>query len=365
MKTRIAICILLFLIIENSFAQELKKPLYIGIKGHVYGTIIPHRDTLNDIASSTPRGVQLELSSFNISEDAWLQCNCFAKTGVQLAYYNFGNPRELGHSLNAIIFLEPIINPRGRLNFSFRAGFGLTYLNRVFDKEENPRNLFYSSHLSNIMLIALQANYQINKKWSANLGAQYNHISNGGIRQPNLGMNYPMVNLGVDYIINAPDEIPDYKKKGFEDKKDNWYFRFSYSIKTIPSEDSLDSEPQRPVYGIEFGYLKRLSRLSAISLGTEILYDHSWRYRINSFGPNDFDYRTINFLIGHNFMMGKFIFNQQMGIYAYKNFPNGEGLFYQRFGLFYTIGNYLNLGFTMKSHLEVAEIMDVRLGVLF
>ena len=30
----------------------------------------------------------------------------------------------------------------------------------------------------------------------------YNHISNGGLKQPNKGINYPTLALGLDYIPN-------------------------------------------------------------------------------------------------------------------------------------------------------------------
>jgi hypothetical protein len=36
------------------------------------------------------------------------------------------------------------------------------------------------------------------------MSAQYNHISNGGIKEPNKGLNYPTVAGGFHYYLEAP-----------------------------------------------------------------------------------------------------------------------------------------------------------------
>jgi hypothetical protein len=40
------------------------------------------------------------------------------------------------------------------------------------------------------------------------MGLRYNHISNGGIKKPNKGMNFPMVTIGLNRYLSQPN----YKK---------------------------------------------------------------------------------------------------------------------------------------------------------
>lgn len=348
---------------ENS--DQLKRPVYLGIKSHLTGLIIPHRDTLERIASSTPRGFQLEISRFNISEKSWRSCNCYARTGFSFSFFDYGNREELGQSYNLAFFLEPYFNVNDRLSFSYRAGMALTYLNQTFDQKTNPQNLFYSSHLSYMINASLQANYKLKPELILNGGVFYNHISNGGMKQPNLGMNFPTLSLGLDYILNpVTKDLIKYQKSSDFDKSLKFYGRFIYSLKTIEAFDSTMSDVQKPVLGIELGAIKPVSKLNALLLGAEVISDGSWRLR-NRRWAADFDHRTFNIMIGHGFLLGRFMFSQQLGIYAFKDYPNTSSIIFQRYGLFYQFDKFVNLGFSMKAHLEVAEIMDVRLGLKF
>lgn len=357
---------ILFLTSLVGFSQEqARRPVFLGIKAHPTGFIIPHRDTLKDIASSTPRGLQLEVSRFNYSEKSWQSCNCYARTGFSFLFFDYGNNAQLGQSYNLSFFIEPYLNVNNKLTFSYRAAMALTYLNRVYDAVDNSENLFYSSPISYMLLVSLNANYEVHKNWRLNTSLNYNHISNGGMKQPNLGMNFPTLSVGVDYVLNPMEKsLPKYEKKETHSKRGLIYARFSGSIKTIESNDTVLGTVQKPVIGLEAGYLKPISKLNGLSAGIEIMSDGSWR-ELNSRWGADFDHRTFNVMIGHHFLLGKFNFGQQLGIYAYKNYPNTSSPFYQRYSLFYQMGKYLNLGFSLKAHVEVAEIMDVRIGMVF
>lgn len=346
-----------------SYSQ--KRPIYIGLKSHFTGLIIPHRDTLKEIASSTPRGIQVEISRFNISEKSWQSCNCYARTGFSFAIFDYGNQNKLGQSYNLKFFLEPLININSKILLSYRAGMAISYLNRTYNEQTNPENLFYSSPISYMLLLSLNLNYKINDEFNLNTGVFYNHISNGGMRQPNLGMNFPTLSLGVDYIINPQKEkLVKYRKTDSLSKNNFFYFRIPFSIKTVDAMDTTFEEAQKAVSGIELGYQHQFTKLNAVILGMEVLYDGSWKERNERWNSN-FDHRTINLLLGHSFVLGRFNFIQQLGFYAYKDFPNTNSRFYQRYALYYNLLDYLHLGFSLKSHLEVAEIMDVRIGVNF
>ncbi len=364
-KVLLIILIGLTLKANSQNTNESSRPIFLGVKSHLGGFIIPHRDTLKDIASSTPRGLQIDISRFNISEKSWRSCNCYARTGFSLSYFDYGNKAQLGQSYNLSFFLEPYFNVNNRLNFSYRASMALSYLNKPYDENSNPENLFYSSALSYMLNVSLHLNYKFNPNLILNGGLFYNHISNGGMKQPNLGMNFPTAALGLDYVFNpVRSDLNKYQKISEYNRELRYYTRLIASIKTVEAFDSSMSDVQRPVFGLEAGLIKPVSKLNALLIGCEYISDGSWKLRNQRWGE-DFDHRTFNIMAGHGFLLGRFIFSQQLGLYAYKDYPNTSSIFYQRYALFYQLGKYLNLGFSMKTHLEVAEIMDVRIGTTF
>lgn len=172
------------------------------------GFIIPHAADLRAISQSTPVSVALEYSRTNLGRAAYERCNCFARIGTYLGYTAFNNPAELGRTYGAGAFFEPLIRPTGRLFFSVRATAGLAWLTRVYNEQTNPRNTFFSAPLSGLLALSAATHWRISPHLQASVSANYNHISNGGTRQPNRGMNYPTLGLGLTYVPR-PLPLPD------------------------------------------------------------------------------------------------------------------------------------------------------------
>jgi len=86
-----------------------------------------------------------------------------------------------------------------RTGFSFRFGIGPAWVSRVYDEEKNPDNFFFSNHLSFVAILNTAVNYRLNNRLSTRVAFNFNHISNGGLTQPNVGMNFPTLNAGMDY----------------------------------------------------------------------------------------------------------------------------------------------------------------------
>ena len=86
-----------------------------------------------------------------------------------------------------------------RFNISFRLAAGLSFETRPYDENNNPENLSYSLPVNQYSQLALILHYHINPKIKVTTSGNYNHISNGGLKQPNKGINYPTLAVGLDY----------------------------------------------------------------------------------------------------------------------------------------------------------------------
>jgi hypothetical protein len=342
--------------------DDLKDPLYLGGKLH-YGFIIPHYEELKEISQQNIWGFQLEYSRLFVSQKAWSNCNCYGRVGLSFNYFDYRNPDILGHSYNLILFLEPYLNFKSRFRMSIRGGMGLNYLDQVYDEESNPKNLYYSSSISGILSLILNFNYLIRENYQVNLGINYNHISNGGMKMPNKGMNFPTISAGMDYILRPKVLYRQEKYPGLKSKPLHYYTRLFWSLRTLEADEDYD-QVSKLMLGVEGGIIKGISNINGLLLGTEISYDGSYREWSNRL-PGSYSPFVLSVHAGHVFVVGRFSFTQQMAYYVFHQSPTIDKSFFQRYGMFYNIGKLVSLGFSMKAHGYVAEHMDIRIGVEF
>ncbi|MEQ9300337.1 MAG: acyloxyacyl hydrolase [Cyclobacteriaceae bacterium] len=338
-----------------------RHPVY-GLSGH-YGWIIPHSSELQAISQSAPIGLQLDWSRVKTSERAWDSCNCYSQTGLAFNYFNYQNPDQLGSSYNLTYFAEPYLSYRKRLFFSLRAGAGITYLNRVHDPIDNPENTFYSSPVSFLLVIGPNANYRLTEKVTLMGGLHYNHISNGGMKQPNKGMNFPTMTVGVKYLPK-PLDLQVREKRNDQKGQLGGYVRFFSTLPEVDLDTTSNVDNSREVLlGLSVGVLYHITHTNAFNVGVEVIRDGSYA-RTAEITGSAYDPYLVGLLVGHNFVFGKLTFNQQIGWYAYRNYPPMDRQFYQRYEILYRLGEQWQIGTSLIAHGHVAENLDLRLGYL-
>lgn len=325
-------------------------PTYFGVKPQ-YGFIIPHSSTIRDVSTSNPYGVAFEYGWNLVQEKDWARCNCYSRAGFSLQYMNFNNPRVLGSSYSAMMFAEPYLDHQGDVLTSLRMGVGPSYLTKVYDAEKNPENLFFSNHLSFIIHLDLTLHIRLDERWFVNVYGKYNHISNGGIDEPNKGMNFPTFGVGIDHLV----ELPRMKKREpmpLEDKGVVPSVGVFGSMKNVVTGQD-DVKKRTFGYGVILKARKNISRLNALNLGVEYLWDGE----IKEKSAGEKEHRQVSVLAGHDLAFGKFIFSQYWGTYLYAPYYNKH--FFQRYSLTYRLSDHWHVGVTMKAHAEVAQNFNV------
>lgn len=361
-----ATCIVFSLValfcVDEAFTQEKNDSIssvkLIGLKINK-GSVLIHSRELRAIEDSYPTGIELDLAWHKISQKAWESCQCYPKLGISLTYWGYDNKRVLGQGLVGLFYVEPVFNTRGKVNYSIRAGFGLSYQNSPYDSLINPDNLSYSTYLAFPLQLGGTVHFRIKSRWLLNASFMYNHFSNGGIREPNKGINWPSIGLGLAYYL-----------KEFEFKKrahTNWRDKG-------PPQKRLDftffmafEEPRSKLYlfspGLEIKWSKQFARINAFSLGGEVMYDNGTRYVIEERGDEASPVKA-GLAFGHEFLLGRVLFSQQFGVYIYKPYPVNSDA-YQRYGLVYRITKNLSAGINLKAHGHVANFLDFRAGISF
>ncbi|MBW1297617.1 acyloxyacyl hydrolase [Aquimarina litoralis] len=353
---RIITTIIIVLIYNVIKAQT--NPTFYGLKSH-YGFIIAHSPELKPISQTNPYGIQLEYSWLKTSDKAWKTCFCYGRSGFSFAYFNYNNPDILGSSYNLIYFVEPYFTYKGPLRFSLRGSVGATYLDTIFDEETNPENVLFSTPLSFFLSLSLNLNYHINNKYAINLSANYNHISNGGQKQPNKGMNFPTFSIGIDRVINnVPLKRKPQSLRSYETSLDYYFGSFA----SLRSSDREAEASNHLLIGLMGGVLKPLSGINGLNAGVELWYDFSDREIAKQRGIDDSAFSSA-ITAGHQFSIGSFYFLQSFGFYLTRPKNIQGNWLYQRYSFWYSIGKSKRwtLGASLIAYGKVADHMDGRL----
>lgn len=355
-------CLLLFV---SSYSQDgslinESKVSTIGLSLD-YGYILKHSGNLRELDDAFPKGIALDWGKMLLTKNAWDFCNCFPRVGAELSYWNWDNPDVLGSGILAMGFTEPYFRTQKRTNILFRIGLGGAYLTNPFDENDNPQNLSYSTNISFALMVGIGLNYRLTEKWNLRLMAKYNHTSNGGIKTPNKGLNFPSLSLGVNKSLEDLT-FPQFEKIGKREPP-NEKSRISAVHFSGWSNASVGDKDKFYVFGFMGQYSRWIGGRSALTGATELIFDYSRREQIKLDGRND-NFVQGAALIGHEFWLGKVTFSQQLGLYYFNDYRINDDV-YQRYGLTYNFSKHIFAGFNLKAHRHVADFIDLRLGYTF
>lgn len=347
-----------------SLAQDtntLKKHYFIAGLRLNYGFIIAHTPAISEAAKSNPAGLQFDFSWHLNTSTAYSYCNCLPRLGISMHLWDYRNKSMLGYSMGLMAFAEPFFNLHHRLQFSIRPGFGLAWLSNPYDSLDNPSNLAYSTRIGYALLLNVNAYYRAGKHVLVNAGINYNHISNGGVKHPNKGLNYPTLSVGVEYKIH-----PGTFNRFTSDVTKNSRLKNRLIIAgLIGFKGLLIDNKTYLVYGLYAKYLLHLGRHSNLAGGLEFDSDQT-KLRISEVAQSvDPDARYIvSSMLGYEHVLGRFSLTFDMGVYL-RNPDQGKDLIFQRYGIKFHFTPHVFLGLNLKAHRNHAEFFDFRVGYTF
>lgn len=333
-------------------------PLFSIGAGVQHGFIFAHSPQVENTRGARPTGVELIISWQQNDKNTWDLCNCFPRKGLLLSYYDFDR-QVLGKGGAAAFFLEPVYRIRPRTYLSFKGAAGFVYLSNPFDSLKNHTNQSYSTNLSAYLLVGAGAWFRLSRHWWTNITLNYQHTSNGGFRQPNKGINWPTAGLSFHYYPRPA--------KYFEGQRSTDKFWKGQSIRwdvalfgIAKKERDRDGNNHRfPLLGLSLQGSKQVGRINALTGGIEVFTDRAVRMRLHRDSLEGSATRA-GILAGHEFLLGKFIFSQRLGVYFYHNSPYFTTLFH-RWGIQYHFSKHLGVGINLNAHKQVAEFVDLRI----
>ena len=345
---------------QTSNGPVRKDIFSVGV-GAQHGFIFAHSEAVENTKGSNPTGIEGILSWQRNDSATWSLCNCFPRKGLLLAYYDYDN-KVLGKSITGAYFLEPTYRLSKGSFFAFKGAAGISYLTNPFDSVRNPRNQSYSTHVSAYLLLGVGVWFRVGGQWWLNPSVNYQHESNGGLREPNKGINWPTAGIALSY---QPQAATYYT--GQRIKERTWTrrpLRWDAILFGIARRD-LDERGQSrrlPLVGVGVQAAKQVGRISNITLGVEGYRDEELRMELLK-DSIDVPPVKAGLQAGHEFILGRFLFTQQVGVYIYDKTPYFDRL-YHRWGVQYRMGR-VGVGFNLKAHKQVADFADLRVSYSF
>ncbi len=329
------------------------------------GNVLPHRDDVAQIVNGHPEGVMVSFLVKSNGSKEWHHAYNFPDYGAYFLYQDFksqplGQNYSVGGLYNFYFF-------KRRVLFSLSQGIALT--TNPYDKVSNSINKAFGSQLMANTNIGLNYDNQtLLKPFGFHTGLLFTHYSNGRIKSPNSGINTYVLNLGFNYNFNPEKaRIVDTARIT---KINHQPIHYNFVLRSGINESPIIRSGQRPFYHIGFYVDKRLNRKSALQLGTELFLTQSFKDYIKYFAvaypemnidPNT-DYKRVGVFIGHELFINRISLETQLGYYVYRPF-NKDIPVYDRVGIKYYFTNKIFGGFTIKTHLFLAEALEFGVGV--
>lgn len=340
----------------ESATREFYRMLGVHVNA---GSVFAHSQDVENTAGSVPFGLEVEFSKRQLDQNSWNTCHCYPTTGFLIGYTNYDNA-VLGHGFHLAYFLEHTFLPFKNWSPVLRGAAGVGISNRPYHSEKNPDNQSYSLPVNAFLQMQAGVNIFIGKSGVLSLKAGYNHISNGGVKEPNKGVNWPHVAAGYLHRLNYVPP-PRREKTSLDAMESPWLKRIeifgAYSSREFEERESLFA------YGLMTTLARKLNALHTLSLAGEWHFHQEHQRRIERDGSSVSPHRAA-LLIGHDFLFGRMVFSQQIGVYVFDQFRYHDPV-YHRWTLSYVHRTGLSFGFSLKAHRHVAEFVDLRIGFVW
>ncbi len=319
--------------------------------------VYAHTPKLIQFKGSGGYGFQLDLNRLRLDSLALQFAHVRFNSGFGFQYLNFENA-SLGSAFNFSYFLEPILWENQTLQLRLRAAGGLNLASKPFDEFNNPTNPAYSSFVNGYLGLGISAYVKINAATWLFANGTYSHFSNGNTYNPNYGLNYPHIGLGVDYKFKETQK--PIGKTLFQ--KEKWRFDMGVfgTNKSLPYFRKI----RFWAYGASVQASYRTGPINAWTLALEGFRDHSMRMAVdsNSLNPNkDVSISLAGAMVGHEFVFNRCVFSQQLGMYLFNELPPDlVGKFYHRWGFNYKLNKQFMVGLNLNANLQKAFLFDAR-----
>ncbi len=167
----------------------------------IAGKVLKHSEKFRPPVPDLSTGIDVTIIKQTTGRQDWEQRRRYPVWGVGATYTNYGIDSIYGSAVGLYPFLQTYISRGKRLEWTLRGGLGIGYATRHYSRAPDWDNLnnAIGSAVNNFTLLSTDLRYRINSHWSLQAGLNFSHLSNGAMKQPNLGINMYGGHIGLRY----------------------------------------------------------------------------------------------------------------------------------------------------------------------
>lgn len=362
-----------FLLIANitgskAYSQEntLAKRLVFSIEPQ-FGFVMPHHDYMAYFLEENISGFQLNVGLLTLGSKEWHRYYNYPQIGAGFYHSTLGNNKIYGKMNALYLYVDRKFLPiHYRLNIGNRIAFGLSYMNKYYDKESNPTNIIIATPINAFIQYDIMAYFRVNQNITVKMNLGFTHTSNGSIKDPNKGFNVINTGIGLQYALSDDRNVSKDISSSEEHKKTHQFYMGV--ISGCKSITRLDDKTYA-LFGLSGEYLYQVNPTTSIGGEVAAYWDSSNKDEsepedAESF--SDIDYINITINPTYSLKMGRIYFAFQPGVYI-KNKVNSYGLVTNKVGLRYQISPKFMASMAIKAHwLAKADFIEfgIRYNIL-
>ena len=346
---------------DNNIEKSTEYEWKIGGLFHK-GKAFQHSPLLAPIIERQATGGEIFLSKQTYGLHSWNAFFNYPEYGVSYTFFDLGCPTYVGNVQCLYPYLKfHFFNNRSRLNLNFRTGAGIAYVEKIYNKETNPFNHAFSTHLNIILNAQLQGVYRLNDTWSLLAGAGILHFSNGAYRMPNLGLNTFSVFTGISQSFGKKKQFTP-SVNTINEKNKNW----DCSVFLLGGIKEIQPIGGKTYFAGDFNVevTKKHLQYTRFGLSLDITYDASEQDRMffqRKPAVSRLETTRIGISGGYVWLFGDFSLNIFFGTYLHDQNTLYSKI-YQRSSLRYPLSNRLTLSLAFRNNKAKADFIGLGLG---
>lgn len=349
-------CFLLIIIFNISFTKAQKCDTLLPPKAN-NTWVIENNFYFGKIVKNYPVFPPLDwtyLNEFNMSlqtrgQKYWHRFYYYPQIGVAALYGSTGNPSVIGTTFSLYPTFTIALKNYSKTSWHMRMGLGAAYFTNKFHPLRNSENLLIGSSVTGTAMASLNYKRMVNAKNAVLLGVSSFHYSNGHYQIPNVGINIIAISAGWQYSTHS--KIVKEQKVNIDvSKKLSYNLQGGFGVHEFSGTVSATGGAKYPVYCGGVFISKRFSPINNVQAGLFVNYHTGFYDYITS---HDFYTTRLSqhaytgvFFLGHEFIIGRFAFVTQGGLYLYNPFK--KDFLKQQLRKKLTAKNYLDLVNTNK-----------------
>ncbi|MDX9750370.1 MAG: acyloxyacyl hydrolase, partial [Flavobacteriales bacterium] len=331
-------------------------PYTVGMRLHG-GFILPHHKSVHILQDRHALGGEVHVQRWFSGGRPWHGHYRRPAWGVSALWMRTGSG-HMGNAVRVLPYLELPLTAPGGWELAFRTGWGVGLVQHPFHRVENHKQHAVGSHVNIAAQGALAVRRHLGRH-AVDAGIALDHLSNGSMQQPNLGVNIASLSVGWSYRLGdapPPAPVPD---TAWHAAGRRWA---EVMVNGGTNEVGSVGTGRGAVVALAASVYHRASAKSAVGAGIDVFNKATAAIVDTALAGRPALARTqAGVHAGYALLFGRLALHAEVGTYIRSPLQESAPI-YTRIGMRHTFARRFFANFSLKSHFFVADHFELGLG---